>query len=150
MTDIIKCEYDDDPHIPEGEYKARCIKSEVNFSPWGPKARLYFEIVSGENANVNLVRHYNLKSSKTPNPDGEVVWENGPKSAYIRECKRLFGKTDGKYPHSMFNDKNFLIQVTSVKLDSNKKDLGEANYYSKVDYIIKEIDCQENIKDDWI
>jgi hypothetical protein len=69
-----------------------------------------------------------------------MVWENGSKSAYIREWRRLFGKADGNYPHSMFNNKHFLIRVTSVKLDSKKQDLGKVNYYSKVDYIIKEID----------
>jgi len=151
MNNNIKCELNDDPLIPEGEYKAKCIKSEVKPSPWGFKARLHLEIISGEYNNINLTRHYNLKTSKKPNPDGEVIWENGTKSAYIREWRRLFGKAnDGDYPHSKFDDKCFLIQVTSVKQDSKKQDIGKVNYYSKAERIIKEIDCEINSEVDWI
>jgi hypothetical protein len=150
MNNNIKCELNDDPLIPEGEYKVKCIKSEVKPSPWGFKVRLHLEIISGEYNNINLIRHYNLKTSKKPNPDGEVIWENGTKSAYIREWRRLFGKaSDGDYPHSKFDDKCFLIQVTSVKQDSKKQDIGKVNYYSKAERIIKEIDCQINTEVDW-
>lgn len=150
MNNNIKCELNDDPLIPEGEYKVKCIKSEIKPSPWGFKARLYLEIISGEYSNINLTRHYNLKTSKTPNPDGEIRWENGTKSAYIREWKRLFGKADdGNYPHSQFDNKCFIIQVTSVEQDSKKQDIGKVNYYSKAERIIKEIDCQITTEVDW-
>ena len=149
MNNNIKCELNDDPLIPEGEYKAKCIKSEVKPSPWGFKARLHLEIISGEYNNINLTRHYNLKTSKKPNPDGEVIWENGTKSDYIRDYRRLFGKTNGDYNLSTFDDKCFLIEVATVEQNSKKKNLGEENHYSKADYIISKINCQDNIEHDW-
>jgi len=149
MSDNIKCEYDGDPLISEGEYKAKCIKSEVKSSPWGYKLRLDLKIISGKHNNANLVRYYNIKSSKKPNPGGEIIWKNGSKSDYIRDYRRLFGKTNGDYNPSMFEDECFLIEVTTVKQNSKKRDIGEANYYSKVDHIISKINCQENIEAYW-
>jgi hypothetical protein len=149
MSENIKCENNDGPLILEGEYKAKCVRSEVKPSPWGFKLRLHLDIISGAYNNINLTRHYNLKTSKKLNPDDENIWKNGTKSAYIREWKRLFGKTDGDYPYSKFNDKCFLIEVTTVKQDSKKRDIGGVNYYSKVDYIISEINCQERTEPDW-
>lgn len=149
MGENIKCEYGIDPLIPEGEYNAKCIKSEVKSSPWGYKLRLDLKIISGKYNNTNLVRYYNIKSSKKLTPDGEVIWKNGSKSDYIRDYRRLFGSTNGDYNPSIFENECFLIEVITVKQDSKKRDIGKANYYSKVDYIISEINCQENIEVDW-
>jgi hypothetical protein len=149
MSDSIKCKYDGDPLIPEEEYNVKCIKSEIKSSPWGFKLRLDFQIISGKYNSINLVRYYNMKSSKKTNPDGEIIWKNGSKSDYIRDYRRLFGKTNGNYDPSIFENKCLLIEVTTVKQDSKKREIGEVNHYSKVDYIISEINCQENIEVNW-
>jgi hypothetical protein len=148
MSENIRCEHDNDSLIPEGKYNAKCIKSEIN-NRFRGKVKLELKIISGKYNGTIVARHYNVYRAKKPGPDGEVVWKDGTKSAYIREWKRLFGKTDGDYPHSIFNGKCFLIEVATVKRDFQRREIGEINHYSKADYIFKEINCQENIEDDW-
>lgn len=150
MSSNIRCEYDGDPLIPEGDYQATCIASEIKSGPWGYKVRLDLEISDGKYDGTKLTRYYNIKSSKKPTSDGEVQWIYGAKSTYIREYRRLFGKTNGDYPHTTFDGKSFQVVVVCVKQDSKKRDIGKINYYSKVDHIIKEINPEShNEKNLW-
>ena len=144
MSNHIRCDNDGDPRIPEGDYQVTCIKSEILPGPWGYKITLFLKISDGKHDGVTLKRYYNIKSSKKTTSDGEVQWTNGPKSAYIREYRRLFGKTNGDYPHTKYVGKSFEVVVVSVKQDHKKREIGEINHYSKVDHITKEIDSESH------
>tara|TARA_Y100000294_G_scaffold108668_1_gene100826 strand:+ start:306 stop:818 length:513 start_codon:yes stop_codon:yes gene_type:complete len=119
---------DDDPLIPEGEYKGSFIGSNVTETQWGAKLSMSFKI---EDQGVQLLKYYNVKSSgKTP-VRGNPKWEVGNKSSYARDYKRLFGKSR-RLSITAFKGKRFLLKVRNVTEDSEGQPLGKANHYSKI------------------
>lgn len=101
------------PQAPEGNYTARCVHVEPNWTFMGNrKIALYFEIDDGLHSGTTARRFYPLKKLH----DG--TYEIAPKSKLMDDIKKLFpnalkkGEID---PVELFGDKFFNVEVIQRK-----------------------------------
>lgn len=97
------------PQAPDGEYIARCVHVELNWTfLLNRKIALYFEISEGEHEGKTARRFYNLKKLH----DGS--YQIAPKSKLLRDVKQLFPEEAQKEELALivlFSDKFFNIEV---------------------------------------
>ena len=61
----------------------------------------------------------------------------GPKSKLMRDSRNLFGRSTRGLPSDLLKDTIVEGDVVTVTKDSADKDLGEANYYSIIERLVR-------------
>lgn len=97
------------PQAPAGNYLARCVHVEPNWTYFrNKKIALYFEVAEGPNKGMTARRFYQLKLKQ----DGSV--EIRPRSKFMDDVKKLFpdkANAEEIDPVSLFAGKHFDIVV---------------------------------------
>ena len=100
------------PQLPSGNFLARCVHVEPNWTYlWNRKVATYFEVSEGDHAGKTARRFYPL--NRLHNGDYEI----GPKSKLMKDIKKMFpeyydkGEID---PVALFQDKFFDIKVEKI------------------------------------
>ena len=103
---------------------------------WGGKLVMEFEGAVEAYNHVRLMKYYNIEITGRSPIREKVQWKpKGPKSDYVRDMKRLFGKRRS-YSPDLLKGKALVLRVKTVTKDGRDDLLGEANHYSKVDRIM--------------
>lgn len=143
--------YDKKTKISPGSYSVICTGSRlIEKSRWGkPKLYISFKINNGKHNGTTLVRYYNIIEIDKTHDDTDPLLTNGPVSDYIRDCRRLFEIDKTQFKASIFHNKKFQVEVTTVKQDRSGRELGKLNYHSKINHIEKTTSAANNDECIW-
>lgn len=124
-----------DTRIPEGNYKARCLRYVIGQYRGDGRITFKFEISTGKFKGVRLDCFFNVNQEVRSNGDVNMV--PGPRSNYFRQMTKLFldiRKAGGDWlnPDHLVG-KQFRVEVRDVTSDFERNDLGECTY-SKISY----------------
>jgi hypothetical protein len=128
------------PLIPEGKYKAQCIKCQEGYSHRNSlKLFLHFLICDGEYIDTRLFMAMNLMDRKTGKKFKKVPrGSNYYKNWVIANNNNLPARGD-RMPLNVFRNHIFEVQVATVKppYPDGKTEMPECFHYSKVAYLIR-------------
>ena len=122
------------PLVPDAKYTASVVRIDraVMFGK-ALKLVITFRIADGPHQGVDIPRYYNVKHGGR----GKKGFRVGRHSQYLRDYVRLFGRPQrvGRMSLATWKEHVFTITTSTVKTDSNGKDLHPDLRYSKVSEI---------------
>jgi hypothetical protein len=132
-------EDDQAPLIPEGIYTVGYLDYETGIYFKCPKIMFRFQVISNDECNGTILNFICPVKCLTEPPKRYGKFKlPGPNSKLRRVYTKLFGKLKRGDRMSLrkFRDKIILIRVKTVTKDSLGNDIGEVNWYSKIDELI--------------